>query len=288
MTIKVILVPVTATEMAASVLKTAFALGRRFEAHVAALHVRADPRNAMPYMGEGMSGIVLQEIMAAAERDARERAKTARALFDAAVAESHVPLVEAPQDPAAFSAAWREEVGREDEIVAKRARLADVVVVEAQPAQQSAAVGMMMEAALLESGRAVLVAPPEGAGSFGGSVAVAWNGSAEASRAVAAAMPFLNAAERIAVLAVGEGVEAQALSESLRQYLAWHGLEAEAAAVRPGPEGIGAAILAEAKRRACDLLVMGAYTHNRFRQMIFGGVTRHVLSQAELPVLIAH
>jgi nucleotide-binding universal stress UspA family protein len=288
MTIKVILVPVTATETAAGTLKTAFALGRRFEAHVAALHVRADPRNAMPYMGEGMSGLVLQEIMAAADRDAAERAKTARALFDQVAAESGVPIVDVPRIPAQFSAAWREEIGREDEVVARRARLADVVVVGAQPARQSAAVGMMMEAALLESGRAVLVSPPQPAASFGGSVAVAWNGSAEASRAVAAAMPFLNAAERIAILAVGEGGEADASAGSLKQYLAWHGLEAEAAAVRPGPEGIGPAILAEAKRRGCDLLVMGAYTHNRFRQMIFGGVTRHILSEADLPVLVAH
>ena len=288
MTIKVILVPVTATETGAAVLKTAFALGRRFQAHVVALHVRADPRNAMPYMGEGMSGIVLQEIMAAAERDAIERAKAAHVLFKSAAAESSVPLSEAPQGPGKFCAAWREEVGREDEIVAKRARLADVVVVGAKPALQSAAVGMMMEAALLESGRCVLVAPPQVPDSAGANVAIAWSGSAEGSRAVASAMPFLRTAERISILTAGEGSEAAAMAGSLKEYLAWHGISAEAAAVAPGADGAGAAILGEAKRRGCDLLVMGAYTHNRFRQMIFGGVTRHILAEAELPVLVAH
>lgn len=288
MTIKVILVPVTATETGATALKTAFALGRRFDAHVAALHVRADPRNAMPYMGEGMSGIVIQEIMAAAERDAVARAKSARSVFDAATSERGVPLADSPDGAAGFSAQWREALGREDEIVAHEARLADVVVVGAKPAQQSAAVGMMMEAALLESGRAVLVAPPEAPATIGAHVAIAWSGSAEGSRAVASAMPFLEAAEKIAVLSVGEGDEATAPAAALAGYLGWHGLAAEPAVVAPGAEGVGPAILGEAKRRGCDLLVMGAYTHNRFRQMIFGGVTRHILSEAEIPVLVAH
>lgn len=288
MSIKVILVPVSATETGASALKTAFALGRRFEAHVAALHVRADPRNAMPYMGEGMSGIVLQEIMAAAERDAIERARNARAMFEAAAKESSVPLLDAPPAPGRFSAHWREEVGREDEIVAKRARLADVVVVGPQPARQSAAVGLMMEAALLESGRPVLVAPPEGVASVGGSVAVAWNGSTESARAVAAGMPFLRAAERTALLAVGEDDEARNGIDQLKQYLAWHGVAADAVVVPLASDGVAPAILGETKRLGADLLVMGAYTHNRFRQMIFGGVTRHILSEAQLPVLVAH
>lgn len=284
MTIKVILVPVTAAESGA--LKCAFALGRRFDAHVMAIYVRADPRNAMPYMGEGMSGIVLQEILAAAERDAVTRARNARTLFDTAVAEGEIRVREHPSP--GFSTSWREEVGREDEIVAKLARLSDIIVVGSQGPQASAAVGLMMEAALLSSGRPVLVAPPGGVESFGGRVAIAWNGSAEASRAVAAAMPFLEAAESIFVLVAGEGDEPANAAADLQQYLTWHGLSAETILLHPGPEGIGSALLTEAKSRSADLLVMGAYTHNRFRQMIFGGVTRHILTEAGLPVLTAH
>ena len=75
---------------------------------------------------------------------------------------------------------------------------------------------------------------------------------------------------------------------ALQQYLTWHGLSAETILLHPGHEGIGSALLTEAKSRSADLLVMGAYTHNRFRQMIFGGVTRHILTEAGLPVLTAH
>ncbi len=288
MSLKVILVPVTATETAAGALKTAFALARRFEAHVAALHVRADPRKAMPYMGEGMSGVVLQEILAAAERDALERAKTARAVYDAAAKEAAAPVRDMPQPQGGFSTAWREEVGREDEVVSRCARLADVVVVSAQATRQQAVVSMMMEAALLESGRPVLISPSNGVAGLGSRVAVAWSGSAEGSHAVASALPLLRAAEQVTVISVGEGAESRTAADELKQYLAWHDIAAEIALPPAGEAGTGPTILAETTRLGADLLVMGAYTHNRFRQMLFGGVTRHILAEAEIPVLIAH
>ena len=288
MSMKVILVPVTATETAAGALKTAFALARRFESHVLALHVRADPRNAMPYMGEGMSGVVLQEILAAADRDALERAKTARAIFDAVVADVKAPLREVSDPSGGFSAAWQEEVGREDEVVSRRARLADIVVVSAQATRQQAVVSMMMEAALLESGRPVLISPANGVTALGGNIAVAWSGSAEGSHAVASALPLLRAAEQVTVISVGEGADSQTTADGLRQYLAWHDIGAEVSLPPAGEGGVGATILGETKRAGADLLVTGAYTHNRFRQMLFGGVTRHILAEAEIPVLIAH
>jgi nucleotide-binding universal stress UspA family protein len=286
MTIKVVLVPVTPTEPGESALRAAFALGRRFEAHVVAMHVRADPRNAMPYMGEGMSGIVLQEIMAAAEREAAERAKACRALFDRVSAAEGVRIVEEPGGAGGLTAAWEESLGREDELVARRARLSDLVVMGNHAAQRSVSVGMTLEAVLLDSGRPLLIVPPGGAADFGRPVAVAWNGSVEASRAVAAAMPFLLAAPGVTVVAVGEDDQPAVLAEGLARFLAWHGLRAETKAVPAGAEGVGPTLLAAV--RDAGLLVMGAYTHNRFRELVFGGVTRHVLASAGLPVLVAH
>ena len=242
----------------------------------------------MPYMGEGMSGVVLQEILSAAERDALERAKTARAVFDAAVRDAGVPLTDMPQSQGGYSTQWCEEVGREDEVVSKRARLADVVVISTQGTREQAVVSMMMEAALLESGRPVLISPPDGAGSLGMHVAVAWSGSAEGSHAVASALPLLRVAEDVTVISVGEDADSQTVADGLKQYLAWHGIDANIVLPPAGPDGVGATILAETTRLGADLLVTGAYTHNRFRQMLFGGVTRHILAEAAIPVLIAH
>jgi nucleotide-binding universal stress UspA family protein len=289
MAIKVILVPMNASAACEAALATAFALARQLHAHVSALHVRADPRHSMPYMGEGMSGVVIQELMAAVESEAAERAAKARALFDRVCEAEAVPVVEAASSPGRPSVSWIEETGREDETVAHCARLADVVVIADRPAEPDAPpMGLTMEAALLVSGRPVLIVPPGGAKALGARVAVAWNGSVEASRAVAAAMPLLEGAEEVAVLALGEGDEPRVAAERLVRYLAWHDIRACEHVLRPGPDGTGAVLLAEADRIASDLLVMGAYTHNRFREMIFGGVTRHVLAHAGLPVLVAH
>jgi len=288
MTIKIALVPVNATAAGDASLATALALGRRFEAHVAALHVRPDPRYVMPYIGEGMSGVVAQEIVAAAEHDAAERAAKARALFERACEAAAVPIVTEGPAGKGFSASWREDSGREDEIVARAARLADVTIVAGRGAEKDAPpAGPVLEAVLLESGRPVLVVPPGGVTSFAERVAVAWNGSVEAARAVAAAFPFMQAAT-VAVLAVGPQDSARAQVRDLVRYLAWHGIEASEQPISEGGDGPGAALLGAAAALGCDLLVMGAYTHNRFRQMIFGGVTRHVLAHAELPVLVAH
>lgn len=287
--IRVILVPVTAGEAGEAALKTAFALGRRFDAHVAALHVRPDPRNAMPYIGEGMSGVVVQQIMSAAEKDAGERATRARALFDGRSQAAGVRLAEDPTGADGFSASWHDETGREDEVVARRGRLADVLVIGARPEDESGPpMGLVMEAALLESGRPVVIAPPGGAESFGERVAVAWNGSLEAARAVGAGLPVLARAREVTVVAAGPGEAVESAAGEAARYLAWHGIEAATRVIRPRAEATGPAILEEVQRLDADLLIMGAYTHSRFRQMIFGGVTRHVLTQAALPVLVAH
>jgi len=289
MTIKVILAPMSATKAGEAALAAALALGRRFDAHVGALHVRPDPRNAMPYMGEGMSGVVVQEIMTAAERDAAERARATRAVFDRYCEEGHVPYVDAPPGPGRLSVSWHEETGREDELVAHYARLADITVVGERPTAEAAeTTGMAMEAALLGSGRPVLAAPAGVGEEFGNRVAIAWSGSAEGAHAVAAAMPFLRAADGVVAISVGAADEARRNADNLTRYLSWHGIEAQGEAVTAGNGGTGTTILAETERLGADMLVMGAYTHNRFRQMIFGGVTRHVLAAAALPVLIAH
>ncbi|MGB8275503.1 MAG: universal stress protein, partial [Alphaproteobacteria bacterium] len=89
-------------------------------------------------------------------------------------------------------------------------------------------------------------------------------------------------------LAAGEDDQAAATAAGLERYLAWHGLRTETRVVSGMEEGVGPALLAGATAAGAGMLVMGAYTHNRFRQMIFGGVTRHVLAHAGLPVLIAH
>src|SRR5437764_1475818 len=123
---------------------------------------------------------------------------------------------------------------------------------------------------------------------LGENVVVAWNGSTEQARATAFAMPLLRSANRVTVVTVEGGTVPGPTGAQLARYLQRNGIPAEPVTLPPERRSTGEALLAKADALGCDLLVKGAYTQSRLRQMIFGGMTRHILASAQLPVLMAH
>ena len=102
-------------------------------------------------------------------------------------------------------------------------------------------------------------------------------------------MPLLQKADRVTVLTVTGGTAVPGPSaEQLIRYLQCNGIAADLMKVELGSRSTGEAILATAQSLGCDLLIKGAYTQSRLRQMIFGGATQHVLANAALPVLLAN
>jgi nucleotide-binding universal stress UspA family protein len=146
----------------------------------------------------------------------------------------------------------------------------------------------IFQTVLFESGRPVLIAPPTPPVSLGETIIIAWNGATETARAVAFAMPLLSQAKRVEVLeAEGyrvPGPSAQELAGVLKR----EGIQAQARTLPVSRFTSGEIFLAEAKALGCDLLIKGAYTQSRLRQMIFGGATSHILRHAEVPVFMAH
>jgi nucleotide-binding universal stress UspA family protein len=120
---------------------------------------------------------------------------------------------------------------------------------------------------------------------------VAWKNTREAARAVAEAMPFLQRASQVIVgLVEEEGASEQFGIEpgaDIGRYLSRHGVAAE---IRPinGWVYAGEALLNEAQRTGAQMIVMGGYGHSRFREWVLGGATRHLLTHAGVPVLMAH
>jgi nucleotide-binding universal stress UspA family protein len=146
-----------------------------------------------------------------------------------------------------------------------------------------------LESALFESGRPVLIAPPTSPRSLATNILVAWNQSTEQARTMADAMPLLRTAERITILTVEGATVAGPSGEQMARSLMMNGLKAETMTLKPiGKRSAGETILAKADELGCDLIVKGAYTQSRLRQMIFGGTTRHILANAKVPVLMAH
>ncbi len=287
MVIKVILTPLFGNESDTTVLATAQALAERSAAHIDAIHVRADPRNMIPYIGEGMSGALVEEIVSNAENQATERAKKVRKTFDDWRADAGVPLANTTGDGPSCS--WTEAVGRPDLVIARRGRLADLIVLSRPAGDDNTTTATeTLEAVLLESGRPILVATAAPGKVPGNRIAIAWNGGAEASRAVAASLPLLAAADSVTAITIGEVEEPQADGAGLIEYLAHHGVEARLDSRGKSNTPVAEALLAAAENNDADLMVMGAYTHRRLRELVFGGVTRDILGAAGLPVVLAH
>jgi nucleotide-binding universal stress UspA family protein len=288
MAVKTILVVVGGDEGDRVRLDLAGLAAKPFDGHILALHIRRDPRDSIPLMGEAMSGALVEDVMRLVEQEAAERSGKARNTFDDWAGGNGVTRADHPTADAGVTASWREVTGIEDEYVARCGRLSDLIVVGRPTGAEDVGTTSAVEAAIFDTGRAVLVAPPSAAATFCTSAAIFWNGSAQAARAIGNAVPLLKTAKRVHILAVTPEPTPFGGGEALTGYLAWHGVQAESATFAPDARAVGQALLEEADRLNADLLVMGAYTHSRLRQIILGGVTKHVLGNAGFPVLMAH
>jgi len=141
---------------------------------------------------------------------------------------------------------------------------------------------------LLSSHRPLIVFPLGVADFLEKKVVVGWDGSRAASHAIFSALPLLHRAAAIEVVTVGSGPVEQALLERCGRYLRLHGLNSTQRLVQPGATGIGAALADAAREANARLLVVGGYGHSRLREMVVGGVTRHLLAHASIPVFMAH
>jgi len=146
----------------------------------------------------------------------------------------------------------------------------------------------VFETALFDSGRPVLVVPAGYSGMVGKRILFAWNGSTESARAISLAMPVLSRAESIDVLSVDGAMVPGPTSAEIAQSLASHGLKVTSQHVKPGSRSAGQTIVDTAVAGGADLIVKGAYTQSRLRQMIFGGMTRHLILHSPLPVLFSY
>jgi nucleotide-binding universal stress UspA family protein len=286
MSIRIIMTPMSGLEGADASLETALQVGRMFEAHVESFHVTSDPRDSVAYMAEGMTSNMIQDIMDAVDSEGRQRLDRARAQFGALCAKFDVSASDA-RNKDGFGASFVHAVGREEDHIAHRGRLTDLIVAgRSDPNDGSART--TLEIALLETGRPVLVAPPRVPASFGKTLAIAWNGSAVAAHAIGAGLPFLRAAESVSIFVVPEGARSGVPASELINYLACHGIDASARRIDASEAKIGRALMDAASGSGTDMLVMGAYTHSRLRHLIFGGATSGILEHAEIPVLMQH
>jgi len=175
--------------------------------------------------------------------------------------------------------------------VGVQAYYADLVVVaRTKSAARTAGPPDLAESLILSSGRPIILFPADGAVSQVRRILVAWNATRESVRAMADALPLLVKADAVEVLIVGDerhAVESKEPGADVARHLAHHGAHVEVHRIAPDGQDVGRLLLSRAAAFGADLLVMGAYGHSYVSEWMFGGVTRTVFSEAELPVLMS-
>lgn len=285
--LRVVLCPLSGLAGDAGVLATAAALAKMAPVHIRVMHAAPDPREAIPFIGEGASGPLVEQVMTAAKRDIEVRSAASKASYDAWAQSTGFPVATTPS-ATGTSIAWQEVTGAEDDQVSRMGRLADLIIV-AQPSKgDPVAAAIVFEAALIDTKKPVMLAPVGAEARLGSGVAlIAWNGSPEAARAVKNALPMLPKMREVHVFSAAEKAGAIG-ADAIVDYLAWHGIKCGTPILADKAAATGARVLQEADRIGAGLLVMGAYTHSRMRQLIFGGVTSHVLANSKIATLMAH
>jgi nucleotide-binding universal stress UspA family protein len=277
---KTILVPVEEHSLVHPVLETALLLGRRFDSYIEGFAITLDLPVVLPI------DIAIGVPSPLAPQTRREMANMCRQHFESYMLSKQVPRFS--PGVAGLSFGWRQGELMDDAFIGAYGRIFDVTVLGRPDGSSNQPRLSTAEAALFETGRPVLIAPPESPRTIGETVVIAWNRSTETARAVGAAEPLLVRAGRVIVLELedwgGSGPSGEDLARSLRI----HGIAAEARKAPNPSNKPGEAILSEIASFGCDLLVKGAYTQSRLRQMIFGGATSHILANTQVPVLMAH
>ncbi len=281
MPLKDILVHLDGSKPAEGRLRLAADLARQHGAHLAVLHVVDTDLPMMASVDAG-GGAAIARVM----EDMR-----AQALADGARLET---LARERLRRDGLSGEWRQAEGMTAELVALHARYVDLAVIgQDDPDGDSPHAGAVVEQVLFSSGRPALVVPYAGEfQTLGRRVLIGWNASREAARAVHDALPLLTTADVVTVLSVnpsrGRGAHGDRPGADIALHLARHGIKVQVEQSIAPDIGDADVLLNHTSEMGADLIVIGAYGHSRLREMVLGGVTRTLLRQMTVPVLMAH
>jgi nucleotide-binding universal stress UspA family protein len=273
----------------------ALSAAKAFSAHVEALFITEPPpppttraRISGGEMGYGRIDAAAQEVNRQAEE--RERlGREARERFAHACATNSIPIRAANDEAGALPAAsWREAEGSYVRVAVARAPAFDLVVAASAAVMET--LGAIAEQSLLQTRRPVLLAPSRLTSALTDTAMIAWDESPECWHAVSAAIPFLRLAKAVQVVSVDRHADSRSASQAEAvAYLRCHDIGATARVIAPHLGSVGDTLLAAAGENDVGLLVMGAYSHSRLRELLLGGATRHILKNAVArPVLLAH
>lgn len=284
---KSILLPLTAHIKAAPLLQVASGLALQFQSSLTGLFIRPDPRSAIPFMGEGLTADMIQTLCDNADNQGKRHADEAEAEFQKATGERGLKWQAGSGASDGAKASWTVMTGEVSDHVGRRARTADIALC-LQPDSKCPDSEDIFHDLIFRSGRSVLMVPEGFGGTVGKHLMIAWNGRTEGARAVAGALPMLRNADKVTIVQVGDIGEDRPCADAIAHYLSEHAVEADTKRIEASDQSVGECLLETAGSIGADTVILGAYSHSRWREMVLGGVTKYITAKSPLPVFMSH
>ena len=242
-------------------------------------------RQVLPIIaGEGIT--LPGDYLAEFEEEGRQQAEAARLKYLELLEARDIPF--GGLDVSGFRAGWTEMVGSGPEGVGEYARLFDLVILGRSVENSAVDWKTAAEAVMFDSGRPLLIVSDEIPATIGRKILLAWNGSTETARTLTGAMSILTDIDEVLVVTVEGAIVSGPAGEDVCRHLNASGISSTARTIDRGTSGVGQALLEAADQFSADLIIKGAFTHSRLRQLIFGGPTSELLSASTLPILLSH
>lgn len=263
----------------------ALSVAKRLDAHLRILYTSVSPQSVIPSEIAFMSKKVVEGLHNAFEQHVGVEEQRLKGLFVKACESFSIPVVDnvIADGP---SASWLEERGLRSGLVAQFGKVVDMNILARPSSGRPTA---SFEAAVLETGRPLLLIPRILKSFSLDRVMVSWNCSAESSRSLMLSLPLLQMAGQVIVVSKGICAERNPGPQAICDYLAAHQVKASAKVLPRGKQVYkGETLLACAREFNADLVVMGAYSKKRVQESVFGGVTQYMLAHADMPLFLSH
>ena len=242
-------------------------------------------RQVLPIIaGEGIT--LPGDYLAEFEEEGRQQAEAARLKYLELLEAIDIPLGDL--DASGLRAGWTEMVGSGPEGIGEYARLFDLVILGRSVEDSAVDWKTTAEAVMFDSGRPLLIVGDEIPATIGRKILLAWNGSTETARTLTGAMSILTDIDEVLVVTVGGAVVSGPAGEDICRHLNASGISSTARTIDRGTSSVGQALLEAADQFSADLIIKGAFTHSRLRQLIFGGATSELINNSSVPILLSH
>ena len=285
---KLILMPLSTSGHVTERLKGGLAVAKYFNAHLDVFHTHLDPKRFLPTGQLGLPSKLVQELDSVAGRFATTESANLKAEFVDLCTQLHVKYSndgnDSTEHPMHPSATWHINLGLRSEVIAEQGKVADLIII---PQSKSGKSTSTFEASVMRSGKPILLVPRQMTHFDIKTVVIGWNASTEASRALNYSLPLLKQAEKVVICTSASSADKMPNGHEVVKYLAQHNIKSEFVTFNNGRQSTAKAFMSVAQMHNADLVVMGAFTHRRIHEQIFGGMTNYMLANSTLPIFMA-